>query len=64
MASANSELPIIVIDHNPLHIEKYGKEFDLLLFGHTHKGQMFPGNLILNYMYVYVSDYGYYQNHE
>ena len=59
MTSVNSELPIIVMDHNPLHIEEYGKEFDLLLFGHTHKGQMFPGNLIINSMYV--SDYGYYQ---
>jgi len=59
MVSVNSELPIIVIDHNPLHIGEYGKEFDLLLFGHTHKGQMFPGHLLLNYMYVL--DYGYYQ---
>jgi len=59
MALVNSGLPIVVMDHNPSHIEEYGNEFDLLLFGHTHKGQMFPVNFMLSSMYI--SDYGYYQ---
>jgi len=40
------ELPIVVIDHNPLNINEYGSEVDLVLFGHTHRGQFFPGSLI------------------
>jgi len=59
MASVNSRLPIVVMDHNPSHIDEYGNKFDLLLFGHTHKGQMFPLNLITNT--VHNVNHGYYQ---
>lgn len=52
-------LPVIVMDHNPSHIDEYTTEADLILSGHTHKGQVFPGNLITNGMYTV--DYGYYQ---
>jgi predicted MPP superfamily phosphohydrolase len=52
-------LPVVVMDHNPAHIGEYGKEVDLILSGHTHKGQVFPGNLITNQ--IYEVDYGYYQ---
>lgn len=52
-------LPVIVMDHNPSHIDEYTTEADLILCGHTHKGQVFPGNLITNGMYTV--DYGYYQ---
>lgn len=59
MASVNTNLPIAVIDHNPSHIGEYGNEFDLLLFGHTHKGQMFPGNLLIDSMHT--MNHGHYQ---
>lgn len=52
-------IPIVVMDHNPSNIEQYGSEVDLLLSGHTHKGHMFPANLITNA--IFVVDYGHYQ---
>ena len=55
----DSALPVIVLDHNPANIHEYGAETDLILCGHTHKGQVFPGNLITDLMYTV--DYGYYQ---
>jgi len=45
------ELPIVVIDHNPLNIPEYGSEVDLVLFGHTHRGQFFPGNIITDIIF-------------
>lgn len=44
-------LPVIVLDHNPAHIGEYGKDVSLVLCGHTHNGQIFPGNLIVKAMY-------------
>ena len=55
----NSSLPVIVLDHNPARIDEYTTEADLILCGHTHKGQVFPGSLITGLMYTV--DYGYYQ---
>ena len=55
----DGELPIIVLDHNPAHIHEYGAEYDLILCGHTHRGQLFPASLITNRMYTV--DYGYYR---
>lgn len=50
--------PKIVIDHNPKSIEETIKvKGDLQLSGHTHKGQFFPYNLIVDYMYK--NGYGY-----
>jgi len=55
----NAELPIIVLDHNPANIREYGNEIDLILAGHTHRGQMFPANLITDR--IFTVDYGHYQ---
>lgn len=52
-------LPVIVMDHNPANIDQYTDEIDLILSGHTHKGQLFPANLITDL--IYDVDYGYYQ---
>lgn len=52
-------LPVIVMDHQPSNIREYGESTGLILSGHTHKGQMFPFNLITNAMFDV--DYGYYQ---
>lgn len=44
---------VIVIDHNPASIEEIGnKKVDFYLSGHTHRGQIFPFNLIVDQMYV------------
>ena len=59
LSEIDQSLPIIVLDHNPARAEEYGKEVDLILSGHTHKGQIFPGSLITGM--IYEVDYGYYQ---
>lgn len=49
---------LIVIDHNPKYInESLDSNIDLQLSGHTHKGQITPGNLVTNKMFEI--DYGY-----
>ena len=53
------DLPRIVLDHRPSHIEEYGNDADLIVSGHTHKGQIFPANLITNLLFVV--DYGHYR---
>jgi predicted MPP superfamily phosphohydrolase len=47
------------MDHNPSNLGQYGNEIDLILSGHTHRGQMFPANLVTKAMYV--THYGRYQ---
>ena len=59
---AENGLPVIVMDHNPAHANDYDQETDLLLCGHTHKGQIFPGGLITQGMYTV--DHGYYRRDE
>ena len=54
----DNNLPVIVMDHNPLNINEYDNEVDLILSGHTHKGQIWPANIITDNMYDV--DYGYY----
>ncbi len=56
---ADTSLPTVIMDHNPANIDEYGSEADLILCGHTHKGQIFPGNLFTHMLYTV--DYGYYR---
>lgn len=52
--------PIIVMDHRPIELaEVEAGGGDLLLSGHTHKGQVFPGNLVTKR--IFEVDYGYEQ---
>lgn len=57
LAGAPEELFTIVLDHNPARWNTYGNEVDLVLSGHTHEGQIFPGSVITGLMYDV--DYGY-----
>ena len=53
-------LPLLLLDHEPFHLEeaeKYG--IDLQFSGHTHEGQLFPANLLIRRMYEL--SYGYMQ---
>jgi len=61
LEGVDATMPIIVLDHTPsnTNLREYGSEVDLILSGHTHKGQMFPANLITSL--VFDVDYGYYQ---
>lgn len=52
-------VPVIVLDHNPSHISDYSGSADLILCGHTHRGQVFPGSLITHSMYEV--DYGFFR---
>ncbi len=51
--------PVVVLDHNPAHIGEYTDSVDLILSGHTHRGQLFPANLVTGLLYDV--DYGYYR---
>lgn len=53
------DLPLIVLDHNPSVIPQYGDCCTLLLCGHTHNGQIFPGNLVVRA--INICGYGYYR---
>ena len=44
--------PIILLDHTPVKLDHARKNgIDLQLSGHTHHGQMWPGNIITNLIY-------------
>lgn len=46
IAALHPERPVIVIDHQPSDLEALAAaRADLVLSGHTHDGQLFPGNL-------------------
>ncbi|MBP1637778.1 MAG: metallophosphoesterase [Bacteroidetes bacterium] len=52
--------PTILLDHQPTHLEDAEKNnIDLQLSGHTHNGQIFPGNLIVKN--IFELGYGYKQ---
>ncbi|NRT63164.1 metallophosphoesterase [Clostridium saccharoperbutylacetonicum] len=55
----SKELPVIVLDHQPSNIKEYNSNIDLVLCGHTHRGQIFPLNYITNA--IFDVDYGYYR---
>ena len=48
LAPLDPDAPIFVIDHQPKELEELAAAgADLDLSGHTHDGQLFPGNLLL-----------------
>jgi len=58
-AAPDKDLPVVVMDHTPIRLEQYDRGFDLILSGHTHKGQIFPANLITRMLFE--TEYGYYR---
>lgn len=47
-AGLDDEKPIVVLDHEPRELQKLADAgVDLDLCGHTHNGQVFPGNVII-----------------
>ena len=57
-ASMDSAKPIIVIDHEPKELQELSDAgVDLDLSGHTHDGQMFPGNLTIKLMWENACGY-------
>lgn len=48
----DTALPIIVLKHNPIDLnEEASAGADIALYGHTHRGQSFPGNLITDLIF-------------
>ena len=60
MKDVNTELPVIVLNHQPYNLDELaGKNIDLSLSGHTHHGQFFPVNLVTNLIYEVSRGYLY-----
>ncbi|WGE81718.1 metallophosphoesterase [Actinobacillus equuli subsp. haemolyticus] len=58
LTAVNSDLPVFLLDHRPTQIEQHSQlPIDLQVSGHTHKGQIFPANLMTNV--IYRLHYGY-----
>jgi uncharacterized protein len=54
----NKDLPLILMDHQPFHLEAAQKNgIDLQVSGHTHNAQLFPLNLF--YGLIYEKSYGF-----
>lgn len=51
-ADMDQKKPIIVIDHQPRELDELAEAgVDLDLCGHTHDGQLFPGNLLVSFLW-------------
>jgi predicted MPP superfamily phosphohydrolase len=58
MQTTNHDNYIILLDHQPYHLEEAEQNgVDLQLSGHTHRGQIFPINLVTDR--VYEKSHGY-----
>lgn len=52
LKQADREKPLILIEHQPMNIPYKNKlGVDLLFCGHTHHGQIWPGNIITDILY-------------
>ncbi len=57
-AARDESLPLILLDHQPTDIPAAAAGgVDLLLSGHTHRGQVFPASLVTRRLFLV--DYGY-----
>jgi predicted MPP superfamily phosphohydrolase len=55
-----AQLPVILLDHQPVELVSTGNTaVDLQFSGHTHRGQLFPNNLIT--AKLFAQDWGYYK---
>ncbi|MEK4566630.1 metallophosphoesterase [Alkalihalobacillus sp. FSL R5-0424] len=60
LAPLDHEKPILLLDHQPYHLEKAEKAgADMMISGHTHRGQMAPNHFITSRLFEL--DYGYKQ---
>ncbi len=56
--NADHSLPLILLDHQPLQLSEAVKQgIDLQLSGHTHRGQLWPLNYLIDK--IYEVGYGY-----
>ncbi|MBP8966167.1 MAG: metallophosphoesterase [Paludibacteraceae bacterium] len=58
LTTLEQDKPIILLDHQPLHLVEAAKNnVDLQISGHTHEGQVFPANLLVKSLFE--NGYGY-----
>lgn len=58
MKQVDSKKPVFLLEHQPYDLDIAEKNgVDLILSGHTHRGQVAPGNLITNM--IFENDWGY-----
>ena len=58
VAGLDQNKPLIMMDHQPVEFDEASDSgIDLLLSGHTHRGQLFPANLITRL--IFENHYGY-----
>lgn len=63
MEELDPKKPVLVMDHEPKELQELADAgVDVDLCGHTHDGQMFPGNLITSLMWE--NSYGYLKKDE
>ena len=60
MKAADTTKYMILLDHQPWHLEQAEQAgIDFQFSGHTHEGQVYPANLIVKA--IYEKSYGAYQ---
>ena len=60
MSTVDKSMPVIAMDHQPFELKQApAAGVDLLLSGHTHRGQMAPNHIVTRRMYEL--DWGYAQ---
>lgn len=52
MSGVDKAYPVIVMNHEPKNLsEESGQGADVAVYGHTHNGQLFPYNILINWIY-------------
>lgn len=52
LTAVDKSLPVIVLNHEPKFLKEESDEnVDVALYGHTHNGQLFPYNVVINWVY-------------
>ena len=63
LLGADQEKPVLVAEHEPVEYQELSQAgADLVLSGHTHAGQIFPGNLIVPFLNE--NAWGYVRKHD
>ena len=57
MSTVDKSMPVIAMDHQPFELKQAAAAgVDLLLSGHTHRGQMAPNHIVTRRMYELTGD--------
>lgn len=52
MSNVDKSYPVIVMNHEPKDLsEESNEKADVAVYGHTHNGQLFPYNILINLIY-------------